>query len=227
MTRLDDIEAAIDQPPQIHKSSPIGCWMTDVSCYRFIGNVLAGDARTLETGCGVSTVLFTKWSAEHTCVVPSEDEAEQCAAYLDDHGIDRTHVSFAVGFSDEVLPRLEPSPLDLILVDGSHAFPAPIIDWYYAGSRLTAGGVAVIDDLQLPSVRLGLSRFLEQDPRWRRVGKTPKWAAYQRSVDGSLREEWVAQRFLDGLAPVRHELVGDARQRARGLARKVRSSIRR
>ena len=95
--------------------------------------------RTLETGCGISTVLFAMWAAEHVCVVPWPREADACREYLQQHGLP-DHVTFEVGWSDEVLPRLSGPPLDLVLVDGGHGFPAPILDWYYAASRLREGG---------------------------------------------------------------------------------------
>ena len=95
-----------------------------------------------------------------------------------------------------MLPRLTGPSLDLVLVDGGHGFPAPIVDWYYAASRLRQGGVVILDDLQLPQVRLGLHEFLAADPRWERVEATQKWAAYRRLTDGLLREEWREQAFL-------------------------------
>ena len=194
--RQDDIESVWSDPPQVHYGAPEGIWRTDRTCYEFIAKELPAEgARTLETGCGISTVLFAKWGAEHVCVVPWPREAEACREYLRAHGYP-DNVTFEVGFSDEVLPRLTLPPLDLVLIDGGHAFPAPIVDWYYAAARLRKGGVVILDDLQLPQVRLGLSEFLEADPRWERAGETPKWAAYRRLTDGPLREEWRDQPFL-------------------------------
>jgi hypothetical protein len=90
-------------------------------------------------------------------------------------------------------------PLDLVLVDGGHGFPTPILDWYYGAGRLRQGGVVIVDDLQLRQVRLGLMEFLDADLRWERVESTGKWAAYRRLTTGNLREEWRDQAFLDAL----------------------------
>ncbi len=74
--------------------------------------------------------------------------------------------------------------------------PLPTIDWFDAASMLRAGGVTVLDDAQLPQVRLGLFDFLNRDPRWTRTRRQPKWVAYQRRESGALSEEWVQQPFL-------------------------------
>jgi hypothetical protein len=195
--RQDDIETVLADPPQVHYGAPSGVWATDRSCYEFIATELPAEgAATLETGCGISTVLLAMWSAEHVCVVPSPAEADACRRYLEERG-HPDRVTFEVGWSDEVLPHLTGPALDLVLVDGGHGFPAPIVDWYYAASRLREGGVVILDDLQLPQVRLGLPEFLAADPRWESVEATSKWAAYRRLTAGSLREEWRSQTFLD------------------------------
>jgi hypothetical protein len=87
-----------------------------------------------------------------------------------------------------------------VFVDGGHGFPASIIDWYYAAGRLRDGGVVVLDDIQLASVRLGLFEFLDADPRWEPVAKTWKWAGIVRRGSGPLAEDWDAQPFLNGPA---------------------------
>ena len=101
------------------------------------------------------------------------------------------------GFSDEVLPTLPRTDLDLVLIDGGHGFPTPIIDWYYGAGRLRAGGILVIDDVHLPAVRLLLD-FLNADPRWSLMESTPKWIAFKRTKSSSLQEEHDKQTFWKG-----------------------------
>src|SRR5256885_429513 len=52
--------------------------------------------------------------------------------------------------------------------------PVPMIDWYYAGSRVRQNGVLVLDDIQLPAVA-HLRRFVNADPRWAVLRGTDKW----------------------------------------------------
>jgi len=130
-TRQEDIETVMADLPQVHYGAPEGVWRTDLSCYEFIATALPEKgARTLETGCGISTVLFAMWASEHVSIVPWPREAEACQEYLQERG-HPDNVTFEVGWSDEVLPRLTGPPLDLVLVDGGHGFPAPIVDWYF------------------------------------------------------------------------------------------------
>src|SRR3546814_19856741 len=95
-------------------------------------------------------------------------------------------------FRPATLPPLESAGTerDRVLIDGSHAFPLPMVDCFYGASLLVAGGTLVVDDVNLPAVRV-LKRFLDQDPRWvslrsdeRRVGKEcvstcrSRWSPY-------------------------------------------------
>src|SRR5947209_679093 len=197
--RLAAIDTVLADLPPVHTSgvmqhAPTGVWQTERAAYEFLARCCHENAVSLETGCGVSTVLFALWGGRHTCITPSQEEVDRTRAYCGDRGISLDRVEFAVGPSDEVLPTLkQPELLDVVLVDGGHAFPLAIVDWYYACQKLRAGGIAVIDDIQLPSVSASLISFLEQDPRWQRVGGDPKWHAYHRLSDGSLRDEWGLQ----------------------------------
>jgi hypothetical protein len=109
-----------------------------------------------------------------------------------------------------VLPGLPGEQLfDVVFIDGNHGFPAPVIDWYYAGSRLRLGGLLVIDDVTLPAVS-HLCAFLDRDPRWAVDQRTKKWIAYRRVTAGGLRQDWYEQPFYRaprrrtlGVAPAR------------------------
>lgn len=201
MDALSDRISVVGQvwadPPLVHtRTYGPGVWATEKDCYEYLAERCPPGTRTLETGLGISTVLFTSWGCEHTCVVPSEEEVQRCVEYLDERKIDRSQLTFHVGLSEEVLPQLEPSPLDLVFVDGGHGFPTAIIDFFYTAGRLMQGGWLVLDDMQLPSVRLGLVDFLELDPRWHLEGRTPKWAGWRRAGSGPVSEHESAQEFL-------------------------------
>jgi hypothetical protein len=225
--RLRLITDVLQRPPQVHDSPTAvnGVWSSARSAYDYIADVVADDARTLETGCGVSTVLLAAW-AEHMCVTYDPAEQKVMEAYLgEDERTSARPVRFEIGSSHEVLPRLaDDGPLDFVFVDGCHGWPMAIIDWFYAADRLREGGVAMIDDRDLPSVSLGLMRFLDQDPRWKREMREPRWAAYRKVDSHSLVEEWRAQApFLGSSRRIAAQQLIPERLRpaARAVARKL------
>jgi hypothetical protein len=60
-----------------------------------------------------------------------------------------------VARSNAILPTLDlqGGQLDFALIDGAHAFPQPIIDYFY-NERLKAGGLLAVDDLTISSVSM-------------------------------------------------------------------------
>jgi hypothetical protein len=211
-------------PPYVHGTAATGVWSTSESAYDLMAAHCGPGSRTLETGLGVSTVLFAGWGADHTCVVHDQGEVDAVRNHMGRLGISDERVQFRVGSSDRVLPTLELTELDLVLIDGSHAFPLPIIDWYYAAGALKYGGVLVLDDTHMEAVRMGLATFLARDPRWSPIAKTLKWRAYRRLSDGPLLDMQEEQIFLRSGALGRvDKLVPQAlRQPARAVARTLR-----
>lgn len=173
-----------------------GVWSTDESCYRFIARIAQPGMRTLETGSGISTALFAAIGTDHRCITPAEVEADHLRDYFTAQGISGARIRFELASSHVALPALEDT-LDFVFIDGAHGFPAPIIDWFYAGSLLRRDGILVIDDVSLPGVQVLLG-FLARDPRWEQLEHTGKWAAYRRHSEGSLLEGQWDQLFYDG-----------------------------
>ena len=129
---------------------------------------LAGEAdRSLEVGCGVSTVVFAAAGLPHVAVSPVRSEYERIEKYCATAGVPTAGIDFRQGFSDRVLPALE-RDVDLALIDGAHSYPFPVVDFHYVSRLLRPGGVLVLDDVPIPSVG-GVYRFLRDDPRWELV----------------------------------------------------------
>jgi SAM-dependent methyltransferase len=186
-------------PPAIHEMGPaesaLGVWSTDRSCYEFIASNCERDAQTIETGLGISTVLFALRGANHVCISPAPREVDHLRAYCEKRSISLERVTFRLGFSQDVLPAMTATPVDLVLVDGCHGFPAPIVDWYYACRTLKQGGIVVLDDVVLPSVQL-LDEILQHDPRWAAMDRGDNWAAYRRIGNVGASEDWHEQPWL-------------------------------
>jgi hypothetical protein len=201
----------------------IGLWGTDRECYALIAETVEPGMHTLETGSGLSTVIFASAGTAHTCVTPSPDEAARILAYCADHEISTERLRFELGVSDEVLPRLaDGPPLGLVFVDGNHGFPTPMVDWFYAGSRLVPGGLLILDDIQLPAVA-HLCAFIDRDPRFSVHRRTAKWVAYRAPTGGTLRQDWFEQPFYT--SPTSASLRAIPGRAARRIAREWRARV--
>ena len=205
--RQEWVTKVIADPPPVHPDRPDGVvWHTETSCYRFMAKHVERGSRTMETGAGMSTVLFAAFGCEHVAVVPFPDEAAAIEAYCDKNAIDRTSLRFDLRPSEVALPAMVgSSQIDLLFIDGCHGYPMPVIDWFYGASLVRQGGVVVFDDIQLPQVRNLIDTFLVPDPRWVQLKTTTKWIAFQRSTSGPLAESESMQPFF----PLPHRPVID------------------
>ena len=227
----NDVEAIVSQvladPPLVHsvfneqgrETDNVMVWSTEAECYRLMGERCTEGSRTFETGLGASTALFAKLRTEHVCIAYRANEVERFREYCGARGMSADRISFHVGQSEFIVPGLDLADLDLVFIDGGHGFPTPIIDWFYAAGHLRKGGTLVLDDTPLPAVGILMS-FLDRDARWVKLARTEKWAAYERASEGTLGEDWWAQKEFFGPAPpLRTSFLSRVRRRLGRLVR--------
>lgn len=121
---------------------------------------------TLETGAGASTVVFAAAGAIHEAVTPDPGEEDRIRRRCRELEVDDSGVTFRIGPSDEVLARWEARPLDLVLIDGAHGFPYPILDWWHVAPHVRNGGTVLLDDAYLPAVS-AIVDFARASDAWR------------------------------------------------------------
>ncbi|MEI8105423.1 MAG: class I SAM-dependent methyltransferase [Actinomycetes bacterium] len=151
-------------PPGIHGDGD-EFWGLDWGALGWIERAVRAEMSTLEIGAGASTIVFAASGATHSVVTPDPREEERIRAACERLGISSANVTFHIGPSHEVLPRLEQTPLDLVLVDGAHGFPYPILDWWAVAPRVRIGGTVLLDDAYMPPV-LVLVDALAHDTNW-------------------------------------------------------------
>jgi Methyltransferase domain len=162
LTRLtDDLRAS---PPGLHGAGD-EYWGLAWPALRWLEENVTKGMATLETGSGSSTLVFAARGAEHEAITPDAAEEGRIRAECERRGISTERVRFLIGPSHEVLPRWEPRPLDLVLVDGAHGFPYPVLDWWYVAPHVRVGGVVLLDDAYMPPVRV-LVDALRDQPAW-------------------------------------------------------------
>ena len=157
----DELRAA---PPGLHGDGD-EYWGLAWAALRWLEENVRRGMATLETGAGSSTIVFAAAGAEHEAVTPDPNEEGRIRGACEGLGVDSSSVRFRIGPSHEVLPALEPRELDLVLVDGAHGFPYPILDWWYLAPRLRMGGVMLLDDAYMPPVGT-LVDSLRAQPGW-------------------------------------------------------------
>src|SRR6185295_10038626 len=115
-----------------------------------------------ETGCGGSTIVLSQTSDRHTAFA-IEGENQTITELRKHVDLRIEHVTFVEGETKDTLPgHVFPDELDLLLLDGPHAYPLPQLEFAYLFPHLRVGGWLVLDDIQIPSV-YELFRFLEKE----------------------------------------------------------------
>lgn len=180
-------------------------------------NVEPGMA-TLETGAGASTIVFAACGAEHEAVTPDSGEETRIREQCDTLGVDHSRVVFRIGPSQDVLPSWPVRKLDLVLVDGAHGFPYPVLDWWFLAPHLKPGGQMLLDDAYLPAVA-AIVEYARASDAWRLEDAV----SFRTARIRKLRDD-VPPPEADALAahgrmrfsylPPRKRVVASARQRA-------------
>jgi predicted O-methyltransferase YrrM len=126
----------------------------------------ANKFRSLETGSGLSTLVFMQCSpAAHIAINPDPDVRIRIMDEADRRGINSSSTEYLQEFSEYVLPGLSDREIDIALIDGGHGWPAVFVDFCYANMMLRAGGVMVVDDITLfPCTQLYM--LLKHQPGW-------------------------------------------------------------
>jgi hypothetical protein len=151
-------------PPGIHGAGD-EYWGLAWPALEWLEQELRPDMTTLETGSGASTIVFAAAGTAHVAVTPDPAEEGRVRAACETLGISSETVSFEVGYSHDVLPRLGDGPLDLVLLDGAHGFPYPTLDWWYVARRLAVGGRILLDDAYMPPVTAVVD-YVRTSPSW-------------------------------------------------------------
>jgi hypothetical protein len=197
-----NLELLLSAPPKLHgpDGETTDGWRLDDAAVLFLESHVQHQMRTIETGAGVSTIVFALKASRHTCVVPDRQVVRRIHRYCASVGLSLTTVDFVLDRSEYALPRLETAGYDFALIDGRHGFPAPFIDWFYIADRLRRGGLLLIDDTWIWTCDV-LARFLDATPGWQRCAALPHSAAFLKEDGDAQHAEWVDQPFVYRKSP--------------------------
>ena len=175
-------------------------------------------ACSVETGAGISTLLFSNISARHVVFSLAEDSGsadDTMAAVRTSPLLRAEGVELVLGPSQLTLPQyVFDAPVDLFLIDGPHAYPFPELEYYHVYPHLRPGALLVIDDVQIPTVGR-LFDFVREDDMFDLVQMAHTTAILRRTsadVFPPTEDNWWTQGY-------NRRRYGDPGSRARRLGR--------
>ena len=128
---------------------------------------------SVETGAGKSTLLFSQVSEHHT--VFAIDVGQSLTKVRESDQLKPDVVAFVDGPTQRTVPGHSfDRPIDIVLIDGPHAYPFPDLEYYYFYPHIVTGGLLIIDDINIPSIR-NMAEVIKQDAMFeciQVIGKT-------------------------------------------------------
>ncbi len=169
------------------------CHGIDIDLADFLFRTVCDGWHTLETGSGLSTLIFLKRGAWHVAITPNEEESVRIKLWAGEHDVDVSRLTFVPQPSENHLPTAHYENLDCVLIDGKHAFPWPVLDWFFTARMLRRGGLMILDDTDLWPVGL-LAEFLDSEKsRWKCVGKFNRSMCFEKRTESVEDVAWHMQ----------------------------------
>jgi hypothetical protein len=135
-----------------------------------------------ETGTGKSTLLLSNLFQRHTVfALDDTGDGDSLLRVRESDLLLHERVQFVIGPTQQTLPHhVFDSPLQFVLIDGPHGYPFPELEYYFFYPQLVPGGMMVIDDIQIPTIR-HLFNVLRRDAMWRLVEVERTTAFFERT----------------------------------------------
>lgn len=165
--------------------------------------------RSVETGAGKSTLLLSHLSAHHTVFAIDDGGSLTMArkSFLMRQGT----VQFIDGPSQHTLMAHEfTEPLQLVFIDGPHGFPFPNMEYWKLYPHLEPGGLLVLDDIHIPTIRQ-LFDFLREDEMFSLIETVGKTAFFERTsapTFSPVQDGWWLQKYNALRFPVQYQNIG-------------------
>ena len=196
---LISLDRYLSDLPLLHTWDNGATWSTggfNREIFEAIHPFVTEGARILETGAGNSTIFFLLHKPSRlVSIAPETDLFNRIRSYCDQNSIDRSCAEVVVGRSEWILPRLANQQFDFVLLDGCHNWPVVFVDFCYGMAMLRKGGLLMLDDLQLHSVK-ELARMLNEQPEFSLILQHTKAALFRKNADVRELPEWINQPYI-------------------------------
>ena len=126
-----------------------------------------GVAHSVETGAGRTTLLLSHMSENHLVfTIDDTGDGDSLKRVRSSPLLNQSTTHFVVGPSQRTLLAQEfTHQLDLAYIDGPHAYPFPELEYWAVYPHLRAGGLLILDDVQIPSIA-NMYDVLRADRMW-------------------------------------------------------------
>lgn len=217
-TPISDAIARYEASRLDHRSGTI-----DLSVIRELERLLPSRLEhSMETGCGKTTILFSRLSARHLVFAFDDTSVENGSVeyFRACPDFDAARTTLVPGSTQRTLPSFEfTAPLDLACLDGPHGYPFPELEYYCVYPHLRPGAWLIVDDIHIPTIHR-MYEFLKEDEMFALVSVVRTTAVFQRSAAPTFDPQgdgWWLQRFNASRFP-----IGESRgrQTADDLARR-------
>lgn len=169
--------------------------------------------RSVETGAGKSTLLLSHLSEHHT--VFAVNAGESLSRTRDNGLLRKDHVEFIEGPTQLTLMAHEfTEPLQLVFIDGPHGFPFPNMEYWKLYPHVEPGGLLVLDDIHIPTIR-HMFDFLVEDDMFRLLETVGKTAFFERTnapTFSPVEDGWWLQPYNVSRFPVPYDNLGQTAQ---------------
>jgi hypothetical protein len=156
----------------------------------------AGARVSAETGCGLTTLILSHLSERHTSF--TAEFGDSLSKTRGHHLFNVASTSFIVNPTQLSLPAYRFSgALDLVILDGPHAYPFPDLEYFFFYPHVRSGGILIVDDIHIPTIG-HMHDFLCDDEMWEHVGDTETTAFFRRTTAPLLDpygDGWPSQRY--------------------------------
>jgi hypothetical protein len=162
------------------------------------------DPRVIETGAGVTTLLFCCLEpGAVVSIAPDGELRDRIFAEAASREISLDRLYFICERSETALPRVaaDDNRFDVGLIDGSHNWPSVFVDFCYINMMLPANGTLLVDDVHLYSVSQ-LFRLLCRQEQFEYVALDDKMATFRKLVHRPFLPEWNREPYISEQTPV-------------------------
>jgi predicted O-methyltransferase YrrM len=205
-TPISDSIARYEAERPVHGSGTL-----DIGVLRELERLVSGHlTQTIETGCGKSTILFSRLSAHHTVFTADDTALENSSVdyYRQCPYADHSRTTLVLGPTQQTLRSFDfATPLDLVFLDGPHGYPFPELEYYYTYPHLRTGAWLIVDDVHIPTIHR-FYEFLREDEMFEHVALVRTTAVFRRTAEPTfnpLGDGWWLQRFNKARFPVELE----------------------